>query len=142
MHQVNAEIVDILGRTEEVLGAKPAGKGIRGIFAKMRDRLSRSKDAEERERHLNAAASTVPVGAVAHDDIVPGEERIKKEAAEHAHRDTMRAEVISGLETQPAPLNGTKSTGELHPQNGDKPMSEKAATGDIAETNPPKEPHS
>src|SRR5271166_743001 len=37
VHQVNTEIIEILAKNEEALGAKPQGKGIRGIFAKMRD---------------------------------------------------------------------------------------------------------
>jgi glycerol-3-phosphate acyltransferase PlsX len=50
VHQVNAEIIDILAKSESVLGAKPAGKRIRGIFAKMRDRLSRPKEAGEEDK--------------------------------------------------------------------------------------------
>jgi len=112
VHQVNAEIVDILARSEIALGAKPAGKGIRGIFAKMRERLSRPKDAEERERHLNAAASTVPVGAVAHDDL------------EHVRKDPINVEAVPAVEPHTTPLNGAKSTGELHLHNGERTSAE------------------
>ena len=148
VHQVNNEIVDILGKNEAIMGAKPQGKGIRGMFAKMRERLSRSKEAEERERRINAAASTVPVGAVAHDDILPPEERIKeerlkKEASEHARREhprePLKLEVIPAPETGTSPLNGKKSTAELHLQNGENKAT---LTPEIVETNPLKEPHS
>ncbi len=125
-HQVNAEIIDILARSEIALAAKPAGKGIRGIFAKMRERLSRPKDAEERERHLNATASTVPVGAVAHDDL------------DHARKDPIKVEAVPAVEPHTTPLNGAKSTGELHLHNGEN----KPTTAEIDETKPLKEPHS
>jgi glycerol-3-phosphate acyltransferase PlsX len=146
VHQVNAEIIDILAKNETVLGAKPAGKGIRGIFAKMRDRLSRSKEAEDRERRINAASSTVPVGAVAHDDILPPEERIKKEAAERARKDTskhtIKMEANPAVEPPTTPLNGAKSTAELNLKNGEKPPHDKSAGTENEETNPLKEPHS
>jgi phosphate acyltransferase len=143
VHQVNAEIIDILAKSETALGAKPAGKGIRGIFAKMRDRLSRSKEEEARERRINAAASTVPVGAVAHDDIVPPEERlkeerVKKEAAEHQRKEPIKVETIPPADPQTAPLNGAKSTNELHLHNGEN----KPTSAEIDETKPLKEPHS
>ena len=149
VHQVSAEIVEILAKNEEALGAKPQGKGIRGIFAKMRDRLSRSKEAEERERRINAGASTVPVGAVAHDDILPPEERIKeertkKEHAEHPRKETLKvdsAPAVPIVEPHTTPLNGTKSTGELLP-NGDKSSIERSSVAEIDETTPHKEPHS
>jgi len=140
VHQVNAEIVDILARSEIALGAKPAGKGIRGIFAKMRERLSRPKEAEERERHLNAAASAVPVGAVAHEDILPGEERAKKEAVEHARKDPIKVEAIPAVEPHTTPLNGAKSTGELHLHNGERTSAEETPHDD--DKNRRKEPHS
>src|SRR5579864_2601405 len=81
VHQVNAEIVDILAKSETALGAKPAGKGIRGIFAKMRDRLSRTKEAEERERLLNAASPTVTAGATAPEGLIAPSDAPKKDAS-------------------------------------------------------------
>jgi hypothetical protein len=128
VHQVNAEIVDILGKSEAALGAKPQGKGIRGIFAKMRDRLSRSKEAEERERRNSMAG--------AHEDIVVPEDRIKKEPPEPPRKDPLKLEVLPVPEPQTTPLNGTKSTTELHLQNGGKAPTEKAPTSEIDETNP------
>ncbi len=134
VHQVNTEIVDILAKNEPALGAKPQGKGIRGIFAKMRDRLSRSKEAEERERRLNSG--------VAHDDVPMVEERIKKEAQESPRKDPIKVEAVTSPEPHTTPLNGTKSTGELHLKNGDKASTEKPGTGKIDDPNPHKEPHS
>jgi glycerol-3-phosphate acyltransferase PlsX len=116
VHQVNAEIVDILARSEAVFGAKPPSKGIRGIFAKMRDRLSRSKEAEERE--------------------------LRKEAAESPRREPVKVEVIPAPEHPPTTvLNGAKSTRELLLQNGEKPATEPSAP-QIDDKNPHKEPHS
>jgi phosphate acyltransferase len=117
VHQVNAEIIDILAKSEAVLGAKPAGKGIRGIFAKMRDRLSRSKEAEERE------------------------ERIRREAPEPVRKEIAKVEAITPVEPQATSLNGAKSTGELNLQNGEKPSAEKSLH-QADETKPLKEPHS
>ncbi len=143
VHQVNTEIIDILAKNEEALGAKPQGKGIRGIFAKMRDRLSRSKEAEDRERRINAGASTVPVGAVAHDDILPHEERVReertrKEHAEHPRRETLKVDpppAVVVIEPHTTALNGAKSTGELQLQHGE----DKATSNpEIDERKPPR----
>jgi glycerol-3-phosphate acyltransferase PlsX len=140
VHQVNAEIVDILAKNETALEAKPAGKGIRGIFAKMRDRLSRPKEAEDRERRINAA-STGLAGAVAHDDSLPPEERVKKEPVEHARKDNTKMEAFPAAEPPTAQLNGAKSTGELHLQNFEKTSAEKAPH-EVDDKNLHKEPHS
>jgi phosphate acyltransferase len=140
VHQVNAEIVDVLSRSEGILAVKPAGKGIRGMFAKMRERLSRSREGEERDRRINAASSTV--AAVAHDDVLPPEERIKREAQDPPRKDPARTEVIPVAEPATPPLNGAKSTRELHLQNGEKTAEQKAGAIDTPENNPHKEPHS
>src|SRR5580658_7548390 len=90
VHQVNAEIVDILGKSEAALGAKPAGKGIRGIFAKMRDRLSRPKEAGDRE-----------------------EREIRKDVVEPPRKEPIKVEVLPASERFPERLptpavNGAK----------------------------------
>ncbi|MGH7864610.1 MAG: phosphate acyltransferase PlsX [Candidatus Binataceae bacterium] len=48
VRHVNAEISDVLGRIQIVTGAaaKPAGKGLKALFSRMRERLSRHKDKE------------------------------------------------------------------------------------------------
>lgn len=145
VRQVNAEIVDVLAKSEAAMGAKPAGKGIRGIFAKMRDRLSRTKEAEEREheRRVNAAPSSVSVGGISRDDVA-AEERRKKE------KESLKRETGS-LAQEPAatpPLNGTapvtvtdphiseavRGTGSL---NGDTSSSGKVVEPEVVE-----DPHS
>jgi glycerol-3-phosphate acyltransferase PlsX len=52
VHRVNAEILEILAKIQPVAPAKPAaGKGIRALFGKMRERLHRrDKDAETLKR--------------------------------------------------------------------------------------------
>jgi glycerol-3-phosphate acyltransferase PlsX len=45
VRQVNAEIVEVLSKAPETLATRPAaGKGIRGIFSRMRDRLHLHRD--------------------------------------------------------------------------------------------------
>jgi len=122
VHQVNAEIIDILAKSESVTGAKPASKGIRGIFAKMRDRLSRPKETTERE-----------------------EREIRKEIAEPSRKEPTKVEVLPASERFPErlptpPLNG-KSTRDLVIPNGEKPAIE-SAPHDLDDKNPHKEPHS
>jgi Fatty acid synthesis protein len=52
VHHVNAEILEILAKTQPVAPVKPAaGKGIRALFGKMRERLHRrEKEAEAGKR--------------------------------------------------------------------------------------------
>jgi glycerol-3-phosphate acyltransferase PlsX len=120
VHQVNAEIMDILAKSESVFGAKPPSKGIRGIFAKMRDRLSRSKEAEEPE--------------------------LRKESTELPRKEPVKVEVLAASERFPerlptTALNGKKATSELVAQNGDKPATEPSGP-ELDDKNPHKEPNS
>lgn len=48
VRRVNAEIIDILGKSPTALAAKPAGKGIRGLFTRMRGRLHLHREAADR----------------------------------------------------------------------------------------------
>jgi hypothetical protein len=49
VNQVNAEIVAILAKAPEASSlAKPAGKGIRALFGRMRERLHRHRDGGDR----------------------------------------------------------------------------------------------
>ncbi|HVN29652.1 MAG TPA: hypothetical protein VMT64_14240, partial [Candidatus Binataceae bacterium] len=120
VHQVNAEIVDILARSESAFGAKPASKGIRGIFAKMRDRLSRPREHEERESKKEPVVIEPPRKEPTKVEVLPPSARFP----EH-------------IETKP--LNGSKSTRDLAVQNGDKPAGESTAQS-IDDKNPHKEP--
>jgi len=56
IRHVNPEIIEILGRNQTAGTAKPAGKGIRGLFTKMRERLQRHpKDAADPSHPADAA---------------------------------------------------------------------------------------
>jgi hypothetical protein len=138
VRQVNAEIIDILAKSEHAMGAKPPGKGIRGIFAKMRDRLSRSKEADERERKTNLAAAALPSGTISPEGLLTSPDPQKKDAP--------KTEVVAAPLPEPQiKLNGATGTGELHPheQNHDKPSTEKALEPEIVdEPHSHKEPHS
>jgi glycerol-3-phosphate acyltransferase PlsX len=153
VRQVNTDIVEILAKSEAALGAKPPGKGIRGIFAKMRDRLSRSKE-EEHERHINAASSTVAAGAIAPEGLIaPDASRKDPVRIESAKVEPVKHETAPALEHQTPSLNGAKSTGELHSHevakpgtdsllNGDKAATEKVVDAEVVDDpHPRKEPH-
>ncbi len=61
VNHVNVEIAEILGRSQPAVTAKPAGKGIRALFSRMRERLQRhpkEPDAPKpAEPHADARAS-------------------------------------------------------------------------------------
>ena len=50
VHHVNPEILEILGKIQPDVPVKPAGKGIRGLFSKMRERLHRREREDARPR--------------------------------------------------------------------------------------------
>ncbi len=140
VHRVNAEILEILAKTQPVGPAKPAaGKGIRGLFGKMRERLHRrDKEAETVKRDESSPAPDRDTGAL--------RERTSEHAAEH-HPDAAKIaradyesthsrprDSDSGKNEAPAqsadggaastPWNGTApggdkthKSGELHPQD-------------------------
>ena len=58
VHHVNAEILEILGKIQPVGPIKPAaGKGIRALFGKMRERLHRrEKEGEARQARRRASS--------------------------------------------------------------------------------------
>ncbi len=101
VRQVNAEIVEVLARSESAMGAKPAGKGIRRIFARMRERLHLSREADAQK-----AAAADAADAAAHD-------KTGAHDADRAPKETPRREAAPAVpEAQPA-LNGAMPTGEL-----------------------------
>jgi hypothetical protein len=50
VHRVNPEILEILGKIQPDVPVKPAGKGFRALFSKMRSRLNRREKEEARAR--------------------------------------------------------------------------------------------
>ncbi len=57
VHHVNAEILEILAKIQPVAPVKPAGKGIRALFGKMRERLHRR---EKEDAHAHPDKETHP----------------------------------------------------------------------------------
>lgn len=139
VRQVSAEIVETLAKSESAVSVKPQGKGIRGMLARMREKLSRSKEAEANK--INSAASSVPIGAIAHDDIlVP---------IDQPRGDAVSAVNGPAVETLPLTVNGANAADLAHPSrahgidslaNGDKPSTEEAEPHE--ESHPPKGEHS
>jgi glycerol-3-phosphate acyltransferase PlsX len=50
VHRVNPEILEILGKIQPDVPVKPAGKGFRALFSKMRERLHRREREDARPR--------------------------------------------------------------------------------------------
>jgi hypothetical protein len=71
VHHVNAEIVELLARSPIQFAMKPAGKGIRGLFLRMRDRLTHHRDgtAEKRPERGERESAQPP------DSLAAGPER-------------------------------------------------------------------
>jgi len=96
---VNVEIVEILNRSQPAAAAKPAGKGIRALFSRMRERLHR----HPRESEAPGAPET----------------SVETNASNHAGAP---AEPAWGVDpTAPSPMPGrTAVDGEMAP-NGTRP---------------------
>jgi hypothetical protein len=77
VHRVNAEILEILAKIQPAGPVKPAaGKGIRALFGKMRERLHRrDKEAESAKRDDSHPAPDRDAGAV--------RERSSEQGADH-----------------------------------------------------------
>jgi len=59
VNQVNAEIVAILGKGVPAMAGKPGGKGIRGLFERMRERLHRHREVpSERAKNESGERGT------------------------------------------------------------------------------------
>jgi phosphate acyltransferase len=102
VRQVNADIVEVLGRTEAAASAKPAGKGIRRIFARMRERLHRSREAE-----MQKIGETVEGPGIAADHGEAAEP-----VSDEEHKEASRSKAAASPEPKVA-RNGTRPTGDL-----------------------------
>ncbi len=81
VHHVNAEILEILGKIQPAGPAKPSGKGIRGLFIKMRERLHRrDKEAEDGRSSEPLAASPTHEPSVDHSH-----DQAREPSHDHAH---------------------------------------------------------
>jgi glycerol-3-phosphate acyltransferase PlsX len=141
VHRVNAEILEILAKIQPVGPVKPAaGRGIRALFGKMRERLHRrDKEAEATKRDDSHPAPDREAGAVrepfpehgeAHHADAAKFERADYESTHSRSRDSdsdkkdeAQVESADGGAASTL-LNGTApgadqthKSGELHPQD-------------------------
>jgi phosphate acyltransferase len=86
VRQVNAEIADVLARSEAAMSAKPPTKRVRGLFARMREKLRRTREAElQNETHKTSAdsADAPAAGAVAHESPASAEHKAADRESGH-----------------------------------------------------------
>jgi len=120
VRHVNSEIVEILGHSPEALVAKPSGKGIRGLFVRMRDRLQRHPDRggkADPPREMRSANGPVPKPAETDQRAALGEKT---------------AETIR-------PTNGSLPVTGTHLGNGiEAPVDREDQDETVADDRPPK----
>ncbi len=137
VHHVNAEILEILGKIQPAGPVKPvSGKGIRGLFTKMRERLyRRDKDAETEKSPEPLAASATHEPSGDHSEH-SSDNHVEAPSLDHAKVEAVHAEPnvesMAGLDVSP-PQNGAavrKPTGELRPAEDPKAHSPDHPKGD------------
>lgn len=131
VHHVNAEIVELLARSPIQFATKPAGKGIRGLFLRVRDRLTHHRDGTgEKRTERGEREPTPPL-----DSMVAGPERPRP-------RDT--AFVMSPHPSPAHSTNGTTASSirENHPDDGHAESSSEESTPDEEHTLPKSHNHS
>ena len=135
VHQVNAEIIATLERAPHgAMVAKPSGKGIRGLFERMRGRLHRHRDVPG-ER---GSRKTGPLGQADHGDNAHGVDVVLRAEAEmdpHMYG-------VHHADSAPKPLNGkVKPLGDHHEwADGASAEEPKPVTWDDAAVAGPKKP--
>ena len=116
VRQVNSDIIEILAaHSPETMIAKPSSKGIRGMFARMRDRLHLHREAnpghkierfskgdkpdraEKQHEHSDNIDTTHTAGAASESTTPLDESHVDKAAANHSHSTI----------AVPLPANGT-----------------------------------
>jgi hypothetical protein len=138
VHHVNAEILEILAKTQPVGPVKPAaGKGFRALFGKMRERLHRrEKEAElaakrddSQPAHVDEAAMPPTPAPVIDVHVDPKIERANYESTHSRSQGTgaLKKEArIEPVEAVSVPISTNGNTpggdkahksGELHPQD-------------------------
>jgi phosphate acyltransferase len=107
---VNVEIAEILARSQPAESAKPAGKGFRALFSRMRERLQRHpKEAEQlKVTEPVTGDSHPPVNHVANHVSEPKQARVEQPEA-HAPEKLMVPAAAS--------TNGTTAHDESHPES-------------------------
>jgi glycerol-3-phosphate acyltransferase PlsX len=115
VHQVNAEIAAILGKGLPAMTSKPGGKGIRGLFERMRGRLHRHRDMPaERSKGEGPDRGTGSLAAQAE-----GQRRIDVVLHPEASIDAQVYGVIQGHDEAVKNLNGTHQASVAKRGTGD-----------------------
>jgi hypothetical protein len=138
VHHVNAEILEILAKIQPVGPIKPAaGKGIRALFGKMRERLHRREKEGEAPKHDESHPVASGTGSLhepppehgADHHVDPKIERANYESTHSRPRGSGSLKNEARTETAevaatPVSTNGTTpgadkshKSGELHPQD-------------------------
>jgi glycerol-3-phosphate acyltransferase PlsX len=133
VRHVNSEIVEIIQKSPAALVAKPGGKGIRGLFSRMRDRLQRNREGrpERKSDHGDGKGEFVrDAGRPVPGPAVQGAEGGQApEAAEWTSRETSASldeprtpaglAPSRGMPAEAArPVNGAASTAVPHHSDG------------------------
>ncbi len=124
VHHVNTEIAEILNRTQPAVGAKPASKGIRALFSRMRERLQRHPREPE--------AAKLPE--------VPVEAHIANHAGAHTPEPVRPTGELAATAPDKAPtpeLNGSINGARLEGHE-DHPGDQAASNGEEHIPTPPK----
>jgi phosphate acyltransferase len=134
VHQVNAEIVAVLARVPQAsVPEKPGGKGIRGLFERMRERLHRHRElgdrkADRAERGEGSGRKTGPLAALEHGE---GHNRVDVVLHPEAVIDQHVYGVNHRVESSP---NGVANgTGEPHEGAADAIVSNPAGPNEMVE---------
>ena len=127
VHHVNAEIVAVLARVPQAsVPEKPGGKGIRGLFERMRERLHRHREPGDRkgdraERGEGSGRKTGPLAALEH-----GEDHNRVDVV--LHPEAVIEQHVYGVNHRvEGPSNGVvKAAGEPHEAAADVVVSNPA----------------
>jgi glycerol-3-phosphate acyltransferase PlsX len=132
VHRVNPEILEILGKIQPDVPVKPAGKGIRALFSKMRDRLHRRDKEGEAPRRDDAHPHPDREAHPADGQHEPAPEH----GIEH-HADELKIE-RAGYESTHSSSHDSAADGAAAPHNGVATVDKKHAAGDeqADESNP------
>ena len=132
VHQVNAEIVAVLARVPQAsVPEKPGGKGIRGLFERMRERLHRHREPGDRkgdraERGEGSGRKTGPLAALEHGELHNRVDVVlHPEAAIEQHVYGVNHRVES------SPNGAVNGTGESHEGAVDAAVSNPASPNDV-----------
>ncbi len=109
VRQVNTEIVEILGKHEFVSTAKPAGKGFKRLFSRMRDRLHRHNAREAEAQSKGGVPETGGEATLVKHERGPHQEPPRVEPTTAASEPTFRSNGVKPDPSAGAPARENKS---------------------------------